>query len=62
MAMTTAAGDVRIYLGTGGNHLLQPNTLTWGGRIYEIMVFNRTLSDAELTLVKNYINTKYALW
>lgn len=62
MAMTTAVGDVAVFVGTYGNMALIPNSETWGGRIYEIMVFNKTLSDAELTLVKNYINTKYALW
>ena len=60
--LTTSVGKTSVSIGVEVNTYLTPNTNYWGGRVYEIILFNRTLSDAELTLVKNYINTKYALW
>ena len=60
--LTTSAGKTSVSIGADVSYSLVPNTNYWGGRVYEVLLFNKTLSDTELTLVKNYINTKYALW
>ena len=34
----------------------------WDGRIYEVLIYDKVLSDDELSLVHNYLNDKYALY
>jgi hypothetical protein len=37
------------------------NNLPWNGRIYEIILYNRVLSDAERTKIERYLLTKIGL-
>jgi hypothetical protein len=62
MTSTANAGRVMFSVGAMVYAFLNPNSQNWQGRVYEILLYNRSLSSAEDTLVKNYINTKYALW
>ena len=60
--MRTAAGRVAFLIGAGGNTYMNPNSNNFEGRIYEVLIYNRSVTDAERILIQNYINTKYDLW
>lgn len=61
--MRTSVGDVRFGIGAEPNpNALNPNSKNWHGRIYEILIYNKTVTDTEKTNIKNYINSKYDLW
>ena len=61
--MRTSAGDVQFSIGAQANvNALNPNSQNWNGRIYEILIYNKSVTDAEKLLIKNYINAKYDLW
>jgi len=60
--MRTSAGDVLFSIGARANNALNPNSQNWNGRIYEILIYNKSVTDAEKLLIKDYINTKYDLW
>ena len=62
LEMKSSAGNVNFIIGARSNDYLNPNTDNWEGKVYEILLYNRSVNDAEKTIIKNYINTKYALW
>ena len=62
LEMTNSNGNVKFNLGAYSNSSLNPNAANWEGKIYEVLLYNRSVTDAEKTLIKNYINTKYDLW
>ena len=60
--MRTIAGKVGFSIGSQHNAALNTNSKNFEGRIYEVLIYNRSITTAERTLIKNYINTKYDLW
>jgi len=54
-----AMGIVKVTARTVGSAVL--DKLPWGGRISEIMVFDRALMANEIAVVENYLTGKYAL-
>ncbi len=61
LAISGAAN--RAYNVTIGNYY-HSNFMTYGlhGNIYEILIFQNALTDAEIQTVHDYLNTKYTLW
>jgi hypothetical protein len=55
-ATTKSAGSVPFTMGAS-NGVVRP----WAGDILELIYYNRSLSNAEVTQVKGYIATKYGL-
>ena len=62
LELKSTAGRVSLNIGARTNTYLNPNVANWEGKVYEILLYNRSVNDAEKTIIKNYINTKYALW
>ena len=60
--MRYEVGTVKFGIGSNLNDYLNPNSMNWDGKIYEILVYNKAVNDEEKTLIKNYINSKYAIW
>ena len=49
-----SSGGITIGNYLGGGH-------AWGGNIYEVVVFNRSLSTAERAVVNQYMSARYAI-
>jgi len=62
LELKSTAGRVGFNIGARTNPYLNPNSDNWEGKVYEVLLYNRSVNDAEKTIIKNYINTKYALW
>ena len=59
---TTTATPTHFSIGTATDSEGKPVDNTWWvGEIYEVLVYNKTLSADELTIVNDYVSTKYGL-
>ena len=57
-----SAGRNSITIGGIANTSGAVSSENWNGRIYEVLVYERALSSAELTKVWGYLNTKYDIY
>ena len=62
MSLPIATGRSSISIGGQPNSYGNLSASNWNGRIYEVLVYDKLLSDAELLLVQTYLNTKYTLY
>lgn len=64
-ADASQSGNTRgsgISIGVGINGLSAMIQYYWEGRIYEVLVFNQSLSDSDRDLLWNYLNTKHSIY
>jgi hypothetical protein len=52
----------RLYATTIGNHVNNFRTYGFDGYIPEIIVYNSALPDEAITIIHDYLNTKYTIW
>ena len=57
-----SAGKISVTIGAKSNAYGSLSAENWNGRIYEVLIYERPLSSAELTKVWGYLNTKYDIY